>query len=159
MRKGSQLFRGLAAIAALGLAGCDAGGGAQAPGGSDAQDETADEEGEGEARAQERIALSGTAWLTVSRRGYVYQTFIDPDGRYRDYRDGALAFTGAWRENSERELCFSPDDGGGRCWSFGGPQPDGSLRVADEDGREIILRRITYSPPAEAEEGNADNAS
>ncbi|MEE4153555.1 MAG: hypothetical protein V2I27_05305 [Erythrobacter sp.] len=149
------LFPTLGAAAALGLAGCEAGGEAQQAGGLETSQAPEDE---GEAGALRRISMPGTAWLSVSREGYAYQTFIDPDGRYRDYRDGALVFTGTWREDTTGELCFAPDEGAGKCWSFGGPQPDGSLRVTDEDGREVILRRITYTPRVEDDAEGEDEA-
>ncbi len=157
MSTGSSLFRAFLVSAALVLAGCEAGGETQGSNGFDTPGEATSEE---EGREQERISWSGTAWLTVSREGFAYITFIDADGRYRDYRDGTLVYTGDWRENRERELCFAPDEGAGECWGLSGLQPDGTLRVADEDGGEVLLRRVTYTLPAQADEADeGDEAS
>lgn len=155
MRTGSSFLTILLAALALGLIGCEGSNPAPAQTPADAQGETA---GNGEADRKERISMSETAWLTVSSEGFVHTTFIDADGSYRDYRQGTLLFTGDWRENPEGELCFSPEEGAGECWSFTRPEKDGTMRIRDGDGREIMLKRITYTPPADTEEDNPVDA-
>lgn len=95
----------------------------------------------------ESLVMAETAWLSVSEEGVVYTTFLDPDGRYRDIRDGKIAYQGAWEQNASSELCFSPDNGSGACWEHGAPGLDGVMRATNRAGRAIELKRITYTPP------------
>ena len=113
---------------------------------------------ESEASPAERIVMAETAWLSVSQDGAVFTTFLDPDGRYRDLRNGEPAFEGAWAENPDGELCFTPDSGLGGCWRTGAPDDDGTMRARDDRGRDIVLKRITYlPPPAPEDEQGADD--
>ena len=92
--------------------------------------------------------MAETAWLSVSEEGAVYTTFLDPDGRYRDLRDGQIVHTGSWEQNASSELCFSPDNGAGACWKHGSPGLDGVMRATNRAGRAIEVKRITYTPQA-----------
>lgn len=136
---------GTAAAAALGcaLAGCSA------PSAPDAgQSGTGQSEAQSDAgQARDRMVMAETAWLSVSREGEVYTTFLDADGRYRDLVGGALAFAGRWEQSADGELCFEPDSGTAACWDHDAPQPDGVMRATEPDGRTIELKRIAYRPP------------
>lgn len=102
-----------------------------------------------------RIVLSQTAWLSVSEDGAVLTTFLDPNGRYRDLRNGEPAFEGDWSERPDGKLCFTPDAGLGGCWSIGAPGDNGEARATNADGRAILLKRISYAPPMrEAQDGS-----
>jgi len=92
--------------------------------------------------------MAETAWLSVSEEGVVYTTFLDPDGRYRDIRDGQIAYQGTWEQNASSELCFSPDNAMGACWEHGAPGLDGVMRATNRAGRSIEVKRITYTPRA-----------
>ncbi|MEO0588923.1 MAG: hypothetical protein AAFZ11_00035 [Pseudomonadota bacterium] len=96
----------------------------------------------------ESLVMAETAWLSVSEEGAVYTTFLDPDGRYRDLRDGQIVHTGSWQQNASSELCFSPDNGTGACWEHGSPGLDGVMRATNRAGRSIEVKRITYTPQA-----------
>ncbi|MDY7098576.1 MAG: hypothetical protein SXU28_10610 [Pseudomonadota bacterium] len=104
--------------------------------------------------ASEPVVMAETAWLTVSNDGAVLTTFLDPDGQYRDFRNGEPAFNGTWSENADDQLCFTPDTGIGGCWTTGSSNDDGSMRVTNEDGRAIMLKRITYQSPASSSESD-----
>ncbi|MDJ0978246.1 MAG: hypothetical protein QNI87_06900 [Erythrobacter sp.] len=145
----------LALALALALAGCEAPDGSSdsnsaAPGEADASPDTP---------SQERVAMAETAWLAVGAQGEVFTTFIDPDGRYRDFVNGELRFTGAWEQNADRDLCFSPDTGDGDCWSHGGPGLDGVMRITNSAGRAIEIKRIAYTPPPEPETDETEEAT
>jgi len=103
--------------------------------------------------SEESLVMSETGWLSVSDDGEVYKTYLDPDGRYRDMRDGAIAFTGAWEQTASGELCFDPDAGTSTCWSHGSPGLDNTMRAENPVGRAIELRRIAYAPPQQSAEG------
>jgi len=156
MRRQSHLLQCASVVSVLVLSGCEAGSSAPGAGAGEVQAEAT---GDDEDPVQKRITMAETAWLTVSKDGLVQTTFIDADGRYRDYRGGELLFSGQWRESPEDELCFSPDAGEGECWEFSSPEKDGTMRVTAQDGREVILKRVAYSPPAEAnDDDSADNS-
>ncbi|MEM6856917.1 MAG: hypothetical protein AAF559_03525 [Pseudomonadota bacterium] len=111
----------------------------------------------------ESLVMAETAWLSVSEEGVVYTTFLDPDGRYRDVRDGEIAYQGTWEQNASSELCFSPDTGIGACWEHGAPGLDGVMRATNRAGRSVEVKRISYIPPASpapsepASDANADS--
>jgi hypothetical protein len=105
-----------------------------------------------------RIVLSETAWLSVSRDGAVFTTFLDPDGRYRDLRNGETIYSGSWFETPAGELCFQPDTGGAGCWAIGAPGDDRMVRATDGKGRDIALRRIAYAPPRRDPDPGSDAA-
>ncbi|MEO1730496.1 MAG: hypothetical protein AAFR64_07130 [Pseudomonadota bacterium] len=100
----------------------------------------------------ESLVIAQTAWLSVSTDGAVYTTFLDPDGRYRDIRDGEIVFAGSWEQNTSGRLCFAPDQGKGACWEHGSPGLNGEMRATNEDGYAIEVKRITYTPPPQPEE-------
>ncbi|MEE4204850.1 MAG: hypothetical protein V2I39_01065 [Erythrobacter sp.] len=115
----------------------------------------AEEEPAGDAPAQ-RLAMAETGWLTVGRDGSVFTTQFDADGTYRDYRNGEFVQSGTWRRREDGLLCFSPaeQDRLGTCWETRGLDEDGTMRALDPDGRAIELRRVSYLPPAAAEEAD-----
>ncbi len=138
----------LGGVSALALIGCtaepDADNASPAP--SDGPDGVSRE------LSPESLEMVETAWLSVSADGAVYSTFLDPDGRYRDVRDGAVVYTGSWEQNAARELCFRPDQGAGGCWSHGAPGLDGVMQARSRAGRTIALKRISYTAPVPATE-------
>lgn len=136
-----------AAAFALALAGCSAPSGPET--GQNEAKQGASESDAEDARA--RMAMAETAWLSVSREGEVYTTFLDADGRYRDLAGGTLAFTGRWEQRVDGALCFEPDRGEPACWEHDPPQPDGAMRASGPGGRVIELKRIAYRPPPPAE--------
>ncbi|MFW2349771.1 hypothetical protein [Qipengyuania sp.] len=101
-------------------------------------------------------ALAATAWRTLSEDGARYTTYLDPDGSYRDLRNGDPWQTGSWRyidgEEGKR-LCFKPDDENGleRCWEPGRVSGD-TMRAKGDSGITIELERVEYQPPAEADD-------
>lgn len=129
--------------------------------------------------ATQRVAMAETAWLSVSEDGEVFTTFLDPDGRFRDLRDGAIAFTGTWKQDAEGRLCLTPDLAGATgspaemgaeeatgeqaegvadtataratCWDYGVPGNNGTMRATRTDGRAIELKRIAYTAPASSD--------
>ena len=106
----------------------------------------------------ESLVMAETAWLSVSADGAVYTTYLDPDGRYRDTRDGAIVYAGKWEQNTSGQLCFAPDAGQGVCWDHKAPGLDGVLRATHPDGHAIELKRIAYTPPDEPEEVIEDSS-
>ncbi|MGB3469232.1 MAG: hypothetical protein WBA51_00235 [Erythrobacter sp.] len=135
---------GLAALGALSLAACAPEGGSDSSDAAASSDEGSDES----AAPPERLAMAETAWLSVSRDGAVFTTYLDRDGRYRDLRAGAVAFAGTWEQNAEGRICFEPDAGNRACWEHGAPDKSGSVRMTASDGRAIIVKRVTYTMPA-----------
>lgn len=100
----------------------------------------------------EPIEMAGTAWSANDGDGAVYTTFIDPDGGYRDFRDGQLWQTGSWDQPGSNRLCYRPDNAGEdedgrRCWTVRPPGEDGVMTAVDEDGREVVVRSVEYTPP------------
>ena len=101
----------------------------------------------------ESLAIAQTAWLSVSTDGAVFVTFLDADGRYRDTRDGAVVYSGRWEQTPGGQLCFTPDNGIGGCWTYGGPGRDGVMQASGDIGRTIELKSVAYAPPtAQAQE-------
>jgi len=92
--------------------------------------------------------MAETAWLSVSRDGEVFTTYVDRDGRYRDLRNGAVAFAGTWEQNADGRICFEPDAGDRACWDHGAPDKDGTMRMTHTDGRAIIVKSVNYTLPA-----------
>lgn len=111
----------------------------------------------------ESLVMAQTAWLSVTADGEVFTTYLDPDGRYRDLHEGEVRYSGTWKQNDTRNLCFTPDDGEGSCWTHKSPGLDGMMRATNRAGRAIEVRRVAYEPPSAAEpqpEAEADaNAS
>ena len=146
-------------MAVLLIAGCSAG---SSPEEAEPAPEPGSDSGTSELSA-ESLVMAETAWLSVSEEGVVYTTLLDPDGRYRDIRDGKIAYQGTWEQNASSELCFSPDKGMGACWEHGAPGLDGVMRATNRAGRSIEVKRITYTPrsnPAPSDAAsNADAGS
>ena len=107
--------------------------------------------------------FAGSAWRVTADDGARYVTYLDPEDRYRDFRNGDLWQQGSWRlvEGPEiRELCFTPDAETAEetCWRPG-RMKDETLIANGEDDRRIELTRAPYSPPSEAadEDAQADS--
>ena len=137
--------------AALGLAACGNGAGDSAP------EPAPDASGETQsANGSEAIAVSETGWLTVGADGAVQTTFFDPDGGYRDYRNGELTFEGRWEQRPDGTLCFEPESGLGQCWETDASASDGTVTATNTDGTSIEIKRITYSAPPESDGAGED---
>ena len=142
---GKALFQAISGgMAVFLISGCSAGSEPDAGEPASAASPSSD----GTQLSPESLVMAETAWLSVSEEGAVYTTFLDPDGRYRDLRDGQIVHTGSWEQNASSELCFSPDDGMGACWEHGSPGLDGVMRATNRAGRAIEVKRITYTPQA-----------
>ena len=142
---GKALFQAISGGMAIWLiSGCSAGSEPDESAPAPPSDQSAD----GTELSPESLVMAETAWLSVSEDGAVYTTFLDPDGRYRDLRDGQIVHTGSWEQNASSELCFSPDDGMGACWEHGSPGLDGVMRATNRAGRAIEVKRITYTAQA-----------
>lgn len=139
-------------IAALALTACEASGDPSA----EAQPEADAASNESDAASDAVGAVGGDApitpesgWLTIGSDGAVQTTFLDPGGRYRDLRNGALVAEGSWQQNSDGALCFEPDSGRGACWETGRMADDGTALATSGEGKRIVLRRVAYvAPPA-----------
>lgn len=102
----------------------------------------------------EELALVNTAWRVTGEDGAIYTTFFDAEGAYRDTKNGDPWADGAWERLADGRLCFEPSDEGrtGACWTLGKHKKDGTMRVTDDSGREVLLQQVTYlAPVAEAE--------
>ena len=146
MRDMTKQFALCAALSALILSACES---PEAAGGGESV--TATEEG-GDAEQSgsgEEIVFSETGWLTVGADGAVQTTFIDPDGRYRDLRNGEQVAAGMWEQRRDGALCFEPDQGVGACWEPGNLEDDGSVIVTNGDGKNVEIKEVTYIPPAD----------
>ncbi|MEL6237610.1 MAG: hypothetical protein AAFQ90_03345 [Pseudomonadota bacterium] len=139
---------------ALALAACsepvDTADATSAPSGPASSPASATTSEPGNELSPESLEMAESGWLSVSVDGAVYSTFLDPDGRYRDVRDGAVVYTGTWVQNAARELCFTPNQGTSACWSHGAPGLDGVMQATNQAGRAIALKQITYQPPEPA---------
>ncbi len=130
-----------AATAALLLAAC------AAEEASESEASGAGESAEAESTlSAESLVMAQTAWLSVSADGEVFTTFLDDDGRYRDLRGGELSFAGSWQQNDQNELCFTPDQGEGECWTHRSPGLNGVMRATNRAGRAIEVKRVAYVP-------------
>ena len=101
-------------------------------------------------------AFSSTAWRAIAEDGARYVTEIDPDGTYRDLRNGDPWQDGAWSYEDGPEakmLCFTPDDENGveRCWQPG-RITDGTLVATNAAGRRIELEPVDYTLPEDNED-------
>lgn len=103
----------------------------------------------------EPVEMAGTAWAANDNDGAVYTTFIDPDGTYRDFRDGEIWQIGSWDKPGGNRICYRPDNSGEDaddarlCWTVRPPGRDGVMTAVDEDGREVVVRQVEYSEPSE----------
>lgn len=149
-------IRFLASLAILALAGCapdDAGSGgsseaeaSEAPGDAGAGEETG-----GTATPSLPMLAANTGWLSVGADGSVQTTFLDADGRYRDFRNGVAADTGSWERRPAGTFCMHPDAGKSACWTDDRPDKDGSIMVISDDGRRVELKPIAYNAPIDDE--------
>ena len=97
--------------------------------------------------------FASTAWRFRTADGARFTTFIDPDGLYRDVRNGDAWQEGNWTYSDADDagaLCFLPDDENGieRCWEPGRMTGD-TMKVSGANGKEIELERVEYAPVAE----------
>lgn len=101
-------------------------------------------------------AFAATAWRAMSEDGARYTTYLDPDGSYRDLRNGDPWQSGSWRYIDGEDgklLCFEPEDENGleRCWEPGRMSGD-TMRAKGDSGVTIELERTDYQPPADADD-------
>lgn len=146
--------RFLTPLAILALAGCapdDAGseGSSESEASETPSEAGAGEETGGTAIASRPMLVANTGWLSVGADGSVQTTFLDADGRYRDFRNGVAADTGSWERRPDGAFCMQPDAGKSACWSADRPAKDGSIMVSSDDAKRVELKPITYSPPAD----------
>ena len=100
----------------------------------------------------EPIEMAETAWAANDNDGAIYTTFIDPDGAYRDFRDGRPHQIGSWDMPGENRLCFQPDnapqgDAGRTCWTVRPPGEDGAMIAIGKDSMRVTIRQIEYVAP------------
>lgn len=155
-------MRSLALLSATALAACaPAGNGAEGSDTAASGLSVSDQEGEaGQAQPGSLIVFSRTAWLSIGRDGSVYATQLDPDGSYRDFRDGSLWQRGRWQRDEDGSLCFSPAaaDGVRTCWRIEPTEREGVIRAEPLDApetRAIELRRLAWRPPAAAQDAGS----
>ena len=93
--------------------------------------------------------LERTAWRAIAADGAVYTTFLDPDGRYRDLRNGDAWRDGNWHRNDDGQLCFTPADENlaGDCWTLKKPNSNGVMRATNNADLSIRLQQVTYIAP------------
>lgn len=98
--------------------------------------------------------FTNTAWRSTAENGTVFVTYLDPGGTYRDLRNGDPYQTGTWEYGDNGQLCLTPDaeDAQGGCWTPG-QMRSGDLLTLRTEGKRIQVRRITYEPPATAQDG------
>jgi len=102
------------------------------------------------------FALAGTGWLTIGGDGAVQTTYFDPEGRYRDFRNGELLGEGDWERGPEGRVCFEPDAGRGACWTTSEIDEDGEASATDGEGRTIAIKRVTYLPQEPEASGDGE---
>lgn len=107
--------------------------------------------------SKEAILMADTGWLSVGSDGAVQTTFFDPDGRYRDFRNGDATDAGAWQQRPDGSICFTPDEGAGDCWTTDGLEADGSAVVTSASGKRVEIKQITYTAPPVLEEEAAES--
>jgi hypothetical protein len=95
--------------------------------------------------------FAATAWRAVAEDGARYTTQLDPDGTYRDLRNGDPWQTGSWTYSDGEQgklLCFTPGDENGieRCWEPERVRGD-TMRATSDSGTTIELERVDYEPP------------
>ncbi len=113
---------------------------------------TATEAGAAQGQSGPLLDMTGTGWRVTGEDGSIYTSFLDPDGNYRDFRNGTLWQTGTWERRGDGRLCFTPDDEDrvGECWTNDPPIDDGTMLTTNDAGRTIELLRVTYIPAEEA---------
>ena len=142
-----------AAAAALLLAGCSGSSSTALPGAGSSAPATAGTTDTSSAPLPSDF--TGTAWRVDGTDGARYTTYLDPQGRYRDWRDGQPWATGTWENGSDGSLCFTPDGDNvlRRCWQPDSMTADGTMTATAEDGHQIELTDVDYSPPLPAPSG------
>ena len=142
-------FLSIPAFAALALAACSPAG--------DAGDETLDTDpAPPPSSGPAPHIFAATAWRAVAEDGARYTTQLDPDGTYRDLRNGDPWQTGSWTYSDGEHgklLCFTPEDENGieRCWEPERMSGD-TMRATSDSGTAIELERVDYEPPSDDEE-------
>jgi len=131
----------LAALSLALLPGCAA---EEASEEGEASADSASPEGE---LSAESLVMAETAWLSVTEEGEVFTTYLDGDGRYRDVRGGEVIYSGAWEQNQDRELCFTPNGAQSTCWAHGAPGLNGVMRAMNSAGRAIEVKKVVYTTP------------
>lgn len=107
--------------------------------------------------------MGGTAWRTATESGALLTTYLDPDGTYRDLRNGNPYGTGSWAYTDGARgklLCFTPSaetDNGSEddetvepietCWETSRVR-DGKMVVTGPGAKRVELTSISYSPAA-----------
>lgn len=94
-----------------------------------------------------------TAWRITSDDGARYTTYLDENGRYRDFRNGDPWQEGTWETDSEDRLCFLPDEEGAAlsCWTPDRMDGNDAMIASGQGGTRIKLQQVDYIPPAEAD--------
>jgi len=97
--------------------------------------------------------FAATAWRAVAEDGARYTTQLDPDGTYRDLRNGDPWQVGSWTYSDGEQgklLCFTPGDENGieRCWEPERMRGD-TMRATSDSGTTIELERVDYEPPSD----------
>lgn len=97
------------------------------------------------------MTMESSAWRVTGEDGAIYTTYIDPDGTYRDFKNGDPWNTGTWERLPDGRLCYSPhaEDRSGACWALDGPHNNGVMRATNDSGFEIELQQVTYAEPEE----------
>ena len=124
-------------LATLALAGC-------APEGDSGSDSPSPAQASSPEPAEEErdsITLAESGWLVVGEDGAVYTTMLDPEGSYRDFRNGEPFQSGEWERREAGEVCFSPSEDGkaGDCWTLGELERDNTVRATDSEDRAVEL--------------------
>ncbi|MXO86667.1 hypothetical protein GRI38_11590 [Altererythrobacter aurantiacus] len=111
--------------------------------------------------AESVTQFQNTAWRSISEDGARFTTYFDPDGTYRDLRNGDPYQTGTWEFSDGETLCFFPEEEGNRgdCWNTGALRGDtlSATRVRDEF--RIELERVDYAAPDTGEEDGGGEAA
>ena len=96
------------------------------------------------------VELPGSAWRVRGPQGAVFVTYFDPDGVFRDLRNGEPNQTGTWTEDSEGGVCLTPDVEGAAtdCWTFEERSEDGTIQ-ARKGEVAVELEPVDYVAPEE----------
>lgn len=114
---------------------------------------------DGETDPGTSIAMASSGWLTVSADGAVQTTYLDADGRYRDYRDGEPIAEGKWRRGGRSTLCFEQEDTNETCWDIGTMDSAQSAIASDAEGKTIRITRVDYDAPDAVSDSASDNGA
>lgn len=147
-------FFTLAALASAALAGCAPETGSE----TELANEGAATEATPESTPSGQPApdvFAATAWRATAEDGARYTTYLDPEGSYRDFRNGDPWQEGTWEHvdaEGGRVLCFTPDAEAGieRCWEPGRMRGD-TMEAQGDSGVKIELERVEYVPNPDAD--------